>query len=150
MIMFAQAKTEGWVDFFGDLHPIILHFPIALILMTAVAELMGLMSRSPIYRQAARFMIIFAAITAIPTALFGIAFGYQMTYKYPQTLFFWWHRFSGLTTAVWAIVTVVLEELSVRNKIKKRYYIWSLVLLVIFVTVTGYLGGEMTFYSSES
>ena len=136
---------EKWIKWIGNFHPIVLHFPIALIVMTVIAEILSLKSRSPIFKQAARFMIIAAAITALPTALFGLAYGYGASYEGTLIFVFWWHRFLGISTAVLAIITVVFKELHIRDKMGGRAYAISLAFLFIFVTVTGYLGGEMTF-----
>jgi len=134
-----------WIKWIGNYHVIILHFPIALIMMTAVAELFSIKSKSPIFTQAARFMIIAAAITALPAALLGLAYGYGVNYDQTLTQLFWWHRFFGLSTALLAIITACLKELHVRKKIGVLAYAISLALLVVLVTITGYLGGEMTF-----
>ncbi|NGX54599.1 MAG: hypothetical protein KR126chlam2_00213 [Chlamydiae bacterium] len=141
-----QAWDYGkWIKWIGNYHPIALHFPIALIIMTAIAELIGIKSRSPIFKQAARFMIIAAAITALPTALLGLAYGYDVSYDETLSLLFWWHRFLGLSTAALAIITACFKELHIRKKIGVVAYAISLALLVILVIITGYLGGEMTF-----
>ncbi|MDN3506520.1 MAG: DUF2231 domain-containing protein [Simkaniaceae bacterium] len=113
--------------------------------MTVIAELLRLKNNSPIFQQAARFMIIAAAITALPTAILGLAYGYGANYEDPLTLVFWWHRFLGISTAILAIITAIFKEFHVRNKMGGRAYAISLIFLFIFVTVTGYLGGEMTF-----
>ena len=136
---------EKWIKWLGNFHPIAIHFPIALIIMTAIAELIGIKSRSPIFKQAARFMIIAAATVAVPTALLGLAYGYDVNYEEVQSLLFWWHRFLGLSTAVLAIITACFKELHVRKKIGVAAYAISLAFLVVLVTATGYLGGEMTF-----
>lgn len=113
--------------------------------MTVIAELLSIKSSHPIFNQAARYMITAAAITALPTALFGLAYGYGATYEGTLIFVFWWHRFLGISTALLAIITAVFKELHARNKMGGRAYAISLTFLFIFVTVTGYLGGEMTF-----
>jgi len=138
-------NNKNWINWVGNFHPVILHFPIALIIMTGIAELLAIRSPSPIFHNAARFMIFFAAITVIPTALLGLAYGYKATYEGTLSIIFWWHRFSGLTTAAMAIITVFLKELSLRKKLRGCYYGFSLGILVVLVTIAGYLGGDMTF-----
>lgn len=140
-----MSNNKNWINLFGNFHIVILHFPIALIIMTGIAELLARKKPSSIFYNAARFMVFFSAITAIPTALLGLAYGYGVTYEGLSALIFWWHRFSGLTTAILAIITVCLKELQIRKNWKGKYYGVSLIILIIFVTVAGFLGGEMTF-----
>ncbi len=136
---------EKWIKWIGNFHPIVLHFPIALIIMTAIAEFIGIKNRSPIFQQAARFMLIAAAITAVPTMLLGLAYGYDMHFDTIHPQLFWWHRFLGISTTVLAFITVCFKELHIRKGICVAAYRISLALLVVLVTATGYLGGEMTF-----
>jgi len=137
------TKIIHWL---GRYHLVILHFPIALVVMTAISELLFYWYGSPLFDQAARFMIIAAAITAIPTALFGLALGYDAHYNGMLVNIFWWHRFWGLFTAVMIVVTASLRELHVRKgwETLKLYHI-CLVAIFISVSLTGFLGGEMTF-----
>lgn len=136
-------KLIKWV---GNFHPIIIHFPIALIIMTGFSELFAIRSPSPIFDHSSRFMIIASAITATPAALLGLAYGYEASYSGALIDIFWWHRFSGITTAILAATSALLKELIIRQKTDKViYYHISLVITVLFVTITSYLGGEMTF-----
>lgn len=136
---------EKWIQWIGNFHPILLHFPIALIVMTVIAELLALKSKSTIFSQAARFMISMAAITAIPTAILGLAYGYGANYEDALQSIFWWHRFFGIGTAILAVFVAVLKELNIREKVAMKTYGFFLGILFLFVTITGYLGGEMTF-----
>ncbi|NGX50717.1 MAG: hypothetical protein K1060chlam2_00567 [Chlamydiae bacterium] len=136
---------ERWIIWIGNFHPILLHFPIALIVMTAVAELIGMKSPSPLFKQAARFMISAAALTALPTALLGLAYGYDVSYDELHSLLFWWHRSLGLSTALLALITASFKELQIRGKIGRSAYLICLTLLLLLVTATAFLGGEMTF-----
>jgi len=137
------GKFIKWV---GNFHPISIHFPIALIIMTGLAELLFRYYPSPMFSYSSRFMIIAAAITAPPTALLGLAYGYEAEYTGALIDIFWWHRFCGITTAGLAVIAAACNELYVRKNIgKPAYYHVLLGITILFVTVTGYLGGEMTF-----
>lgn len=133
------TKIIQWV---GNFHPIIMHFPIALIVMTAISELLFFWYRTSLFDQASRFMIIAAAITAIPTALTGLAYGYDVQYEDIMATYFWWHRFLGIFIMLLAIITATLRELSSQ---KKAAYYLCLFVLFISVNVTGFLGGSLTF-----
>ncbi|NGX58772.1 MAG: hypothetical protein K940chlam3_01680 [Chlamydiae bacterium] len=141
-----EIVYKKFIRWIGNFHPISIHFPIALIVMTGLAELLYLKFPYPIYSNASRFMIIAAAVTAIPTALLGLAYGYEANYSGVLSELFWWHRFCGISTAFLAALTAILKELLLRKKINDViYYYTALVITIAFVTTTGYLGGEMTF-----
>jgi len=125
--------------FLGILHPILLHFPIALIVMAVVSEILWRYTRNPLFDDAARFMIIAAALFAIPTVLTGLAFSYGAEYEGANVSFFEWHRLLGFFTMSLAIVTAFIRQY------KPTVYICSLILLLVSVTLTGYFGGSLTF-----
>jgi len=137
---------EKFIKWIGNFHPIANHFPIALIIMTGFSEFFAKRSSLPIFDHSSRFMMIAAAVTATPAALFGLAYGYEASYTGTLIDVFWWHRFFGISTAILAVITVLLKELYIRKKIEKKgYYYTSLIVTLLFVTTAGYLGGEMTF-----
>jgi uncharacterized membrane protein len=139
----SYRKIIHWL---GNFHPVLLHFPIALIVMTVISELLYHWYGTPLFEHASRFMIITAAITAIPTALFGFAFGYDAHYEGILGNLFWWHRFLGVFTTLLTIVAAILRELHTSKQwnTMKTYYI-CLFIIFISVNLTGYLGGGLTF-----
>lgn len=130
----------------GKLHPLILHFPIALIVMTVISEGLYFVSRKPLYDHASRFMIIAAALTAVPTALSGLAFGYGVQYEGEMANFFWWHRLSGLSTMCLAVLAATLREAySEKGWPTLNLYYACLGLVFITVSIAAFLGGTMAF-----
>lgn len=137
-----HSKIVHW---FGNFHLIFLHFPIALIVMTVVSELLFCWYGFPVFDQSSRFMIIAAAITTIPTALFGFALAYEAHYEGILFSFFWWHRIFGVFTTLLTIVAAILrEDYSGKRWAMKAYYI-CLAIVFLSVNLTGYLGGAMSF-----
>jgi uncharacterized membrane protein/YHS domain-containing protein len=55
----------------GALHPIAVHFPIALIMVGAFAFALSFLLRGPFFRNAATFTILLAAATVVPAYLLG-------------------------------------------------------------------------------
>lgn len=111
---FADSFT-GWMATIGRFHLIFLHFPIALIVMTVVAECLSIWFDNPLFPQAARFMIVAAAIFAPITALLGLAYGYGQHYEGFSLDLFVWHRYFGLLTAALAIFAAILRERYIRR-----------------------------------
>lgn len=139
----SDNKIIRWL---GHFHPIFLHFPIALIVMTVISELCFYFYAIPLFDHASRFMIIAAALTSIPTVLFGFALGYDTHYEAVLVNLFWWHRFFGVFTMLLIIATATLRELSIRKRwnLTKIYY-GCLALSFLTIAITAYLGGELTF-----
>jgi uncharacterized membrane protein len=134
-------RPTTWTQWIGSFHFIFLHFPIALIAMTLISELLFAWYVSPIFDYASRFMLIAAAILAFPTVLLGLIYSYTATYSGILADFVWWHMWLGFATAIFAIFVVFVREYW---GISKLYYT-CLILLFLLVNVTGYLGGGMTF-----
>lgn len=136
----------GWLGAIGRFHLIFLHFPIALIVMTVVAEWLWIWSANPLFNHAARFMILAAAMFALPTALLGLAFGYGRNYEGISLDLYVWHRYFGLLTAGLAIITAILKERYVRHHSTSLIgYSICLFLLFLSVSLTGAFGGSLVF-----
>ena len=86
-------------------------------------------------------MLIAAAITALPTSLFGLIYSYTGLYEGMLSDFLYWHMWLGISTAIFSIITAFIRE---RKGPSKLYYA-CLFFLLILVTLTGMLGGGMTF-----
>lgn len=136
-----EGRPQSWMQWIGSFHFIFLHFPIALIAMTVISELLFAWYASPIFDYASRFMLIAAAVLAVPTALLGLTYSYTATYNGLLADFVWWHMWFGIVTAILAIFVAFIRE---RLGISKLYYT-CLVLLFLLVNITGFLGGGMTF-----
>lgn len=144
-----QAEVVSFdeiIKWVGNFHLILLHFPIALITMAAVSELLFFWYGNSLFDQASRFMVLAAAVMVLPTVLTGLAYGYNVPYEGVMASYFWWHRFFGLFTAFLAITTAVFRELpSQRFPCAGAAYYLCLFLLFISVNVTAFLGGSLTF-----
>ncbi|CDZ80191.1 putative membrane protein [Candidatus Rubidus massiliensis] len=135
------GRPQSWAQWIGGFHFILLHFPLALIAMTGFSELLFAYYHRPIFDYASRFMLIAAAILAVPTALLGLIYSYTATYSGLLADFVFWHMWAGITTAILAIIVALIRE---RYGITKLYYT-CLVILFLLVNITGFLGGGMTF-----
>jgi len=135
------GRPGNWAQWIGGLHFIFLHFPIALIIMTGLSELLFLWFRKPIFDLSSQFMITSAAILVIPTALSGFINWFTASYEGLLATLILSHMVAGVTTAVFAIFVALMRKKTGANQI---YYI-SLIILFFLVNITGYLGGAVTF-----
>lgn len=135
------GRPQSWLQWIGSFHFIFLHFPIALITMTAISELLFTRYKLPIFDYSSRFMLISSAILVVPTALLGLIYSYTATYSGLLADFVWWHMWAGITTAIFAIIVAFLRE---HYGISKLYYS-CLIFLFLLTNITGFLGGGVTF-----
>lgn len=126
-------QAARWI---GRFHPIIVHFPIALLSVAPLAELLARVLRRPGLRGTATYCAALGAAAALPAALLGWLLAGQATHD-ADTLAL--HRWLGVGTAFAALAGLALMH---------RRPIWRLPVLLALaalVGVTGHLGGQLTF-----
>ncbi len=137
------------VRFAGQFHPIAVHFPIALIIAAAVAELLGALTSvgKRFFLNASRFAIFGGALSGIAAVLLGWATGASANYPPEFSLTFDLHRWVGVSTSLAIVVCVVLCELSYRrdNAALRSGYRVALGLSVALISLTGYFGGALVY-----
>lgn len=151
-----------WV-FLGRLHPLVVHFPIALVLCAALGELLGRLV--PERRRAAwpgglrgpgsgpSDAVLFCLVLGAASA--GLATGLGWLNAAAQTFTggsaetLWWHRAFGFTAAGASIATAALA-LRLRRAPRAaldRLYLAGLLASAIGVSGAGHFGGSLVFGS---
>jgi len=128
------AGFPAWVKVIGRLHPMVLHFPIALLLLTALFELLN--HRSHEKDTTISVLLSITAFTAALTALCGFFLLFSGGYESSNDLY--WHKIIGIITALFAGVLSWLRE------VRKIIYIPVLITGCIMLIVTGHLGSTIT------
>jgi uncharacterized membrane protein len=143
----AAAPPSGFLDAVGRCHPALVHFPVALLAMAAVAELLCIVRRDGYFGDAARFMVTAAAWTATPAALAGFARAGAITIPPSAHDAFAIHRIAGIVVAVLAVLAASLAA-----GVRRSGQIWELFLyrIVLFLAVAfaltaAYCGGEIVY-----
>lgn len=137
-----QGETsEVWLRWFGNYHYIFVHFPIALIVMACIAELLCSWRKNPQYNFVVYFLLIAAAIFAIPTVFAGLSLEESGVVGAKDEFLIEWHEFFGLVTLSLIFITLLLRYFWGRRSI----YFWSLIVLFICVLITAHLGGAVAF-----
>ena len=130
-----------------NLHPMIIHFPIALIFVVAICDLIGIMSGKRSLIQTANIISVFAALGAIAAVTTGLlaedsAWLSETAHEIMET-----HEMFGFIFLGLIIVTAIFR-LAIGDKIYDRFKWIGLILALVgssIVSYGGYLGGEMVY-----
>jgi uncharacterized membrane protein len=134
-------------QFAGRLHPALVHFPVALVLVALVAEILCITRRDGRYADVARFLIVAAAWMSIPSAITGFIRADATELDAAQQQLFAVHRVAGIATPVLVFLCAGLGE-----GVRRSGQIWELILYRVVLVlaaastaVAGFYGGEIVF-----
>jgi len=145
----AVLLSKRVATFIGKLHPVIVHFPIALILLALLAEMLWWATGQAMFDNAVRFVLPLGAAGALVAA--GLGWLDAMFVHTPSdmlhTLLI--HRWLGISTALMATVAAGLQLAACRRTNGRLYWAYRLALVAaaILVGLTGHLGGMLIFGS---
>jgi len=126
---------NDWFRFLGGFHPLIVHFPIALVLFIPVLEIAGFFKADLNTRPVVDILIKVALLASIAAPLLGWSLA-------------WGDGFSGdmVTAHMWAGVLVPLScgVMLLAHKSNQMFmYFIMMVVSVLLVSWTGFLGGQL-------
>ncbi len=137
-----QIVVPIWLQSFGRLHPLLLHFPIVLLILLMAWEFFRFnRETTPWIDTAEQWVsdawIVGAALTGL-TTIFGLLLSKESGYS-GDTLF--WHKWAAVTLFVVFSGTYWLRNLSFYQKLNSRLLIGFMSILLIS---TGHFGSELT------
>jgi len=138
---FHEGQPEGWLAWIGRFHLVFLHFPIALINMLAISELLLMRTRNQNFDFSSRFLMISSAIITPLTSFLGLIYSYSSNYEGLMETFFLFHMWFGFLTT---LMILILPVIRIRKGLTGIYWIYLLV-LVALVNAAGFFGGVLSF-----
>jgi len=123
-------------------HPVIVHFPIALFIASAVFDVLAIWRKQPLLAVVAYFNIVGAALTVPLAIVTGLAaWQWQLEgAKLKGNLEL--HLICGLTTASLIFVLCWLRlRLRAKGDSPRAFYFAVMALGLVMITLTGHLGG---------
>ena len=142
-----QAKGGWcWVRFAGKFHPVVVHFPIALVIAAACAEVLSWWARGSLFRDAARYSLALGAVLAVITVLLGWAAGAFAAYPGLSWVLSV-HRWTGTGAGTLIVITAILSEVAYRKQraLLRRAYQAFLFLSTLLVGITGHFGASLVY-----
>jgi hypothetical protein len=131
-------NLHAWLALLGRMHVIVIHFPIALLMMAALGEVWGRVRRRPAGWTTA------AVMCGALGAAVSMALGWMLVWfdGYDASLTLTLHQYLGTATAILAIASAAAHWKFADGG--ARWWTTSLILLTAaMVAVTGHLGGTL-------
>jgi mono/diheme cytochrome c family protein len=129
-------------DLIGRFHPLMLHFPIGLLMWAAVVELVEVIKRRSI--SSAGPVSLPLVIPGAAAAVLASLSGWWLANPEDPDSALAWHRWLGVSTTVLALLTAGVGVAVVRGRIaKSNTYRAALFLCVPVLAVGGHIGGEL-------
>jgi uncharacterized membrane protein len=126
----------------GKLHPLLVHFPIALVLAAAAAELVAIAMPRHGWHSIAVANLRAGAAMGVVTAVTGWLLASSPSVDATPTLE--WHRWVGMTGAVGALAAALLSSHPhAQSRRPVTVYRVALFGAAFLVAITGHLGGTL-------
>jgi len=140
--------TEHLLGWLGRLHVVVVHFPIALLVVATTGELWSTWRgvRNPL--PAVRFCVLFGAAGAVAAALLGWLHAAFSSYAASASPTLALHRWIGTTAGVLAIGVAALSEGDACRGARSRLFQITLLIGSLLVSVAGHLGGTLVYGKS--
>jgi uncharacterized membrane protein len=131
----------------GKFHVLLVHFPIALTLAAAAADILWVWRRKDFYRQAGFYCLLLAAASAIPTVFTGDQHLDAQQYTGVMAQIGETHGDMGMITL--GLVAAAAVVRAVRKNRPRRWWLAGYVVLIaaaaVMVSITAHWGGKLTF-----
>jgi len=147
---FAESTLQSahlntfWIwRFLGRLHPMAVHFPVALLLFATLLEFFTLKNFNSNLRYSIKLLIGLGATAACFSAILGLLLAKEGGYEKELVSL---HQWLGIATALLSCITwMVLNNLLIKNKVQFiRVYRLLLLICGIGIILVGHFGAAMS------
>jgi uncharacterized membrane protein len=132
----------------SNIHPLIVHFPIALLIVVFALDFLGAISRKQTLITAANILSIFAALGAVAAVATGLIAEESVWHTDQAHELIEQHETVGFIVLGAALISLIFRP-AVRKKKSKSSLLWVAVIIslaaAVLVGYEGYLGGEIVF-----
>lgn len=132
-----KSRLQG---FLGALHPGTVHFPIALLAVAALLEVLQIVRKRKELAPGTVALSLLAALTAVPAVIFGFQL---QEYESIEGSLVELHKWLGLASAFFAVGAAILALRVAKSPGLVLPLRIQLILGSLLVLATGYYGGEM-------
>ena len=131
------------VNLFTHLHPMVVHFPIALFVSALILELGSLLFKKENLHQTAVVIYVLATVIAPLVVWTGLEEAERVHLTHHPVLDL--HRNFALLTMYSSLLSLPILFLLRKSKALRWIFLIQLLMVVSFVTLTAYNGGRMVY-----
>lgn len=141
------GEVNKTVRLIGKFHPVVIHFPIALIMLAGLSELLFILTGKTLFSSTSRVSIFLGALGAAVAVTLGWAASVYAQYPGETGKVLTIHKWLGTSTGILIIIGAIFSELWYRNEKNYNRLIYRIILLlgVILVGLTGHFGAALVF-----
>ncbi|MCH5599251.1 c-type cytochrome domain-containing protein [Niabella ginsengisoli] len=122
-------------DFAGRMHPVLVHLPIGILMLVCLYFIFVKIEKRQEQRHFISAALFWGMLSAVGACVSGLALANSGDYEASAVAN---HQWMGIATAVVSIVCYFI------HKQQWLYTKWAMLLLFIFITIAGHLGGSIT------
>ena len=137
-----RLHIPAWIQVVGRMHPLLLHFPIVLLLLyifwSLVLQAKNRFAVAGPEDDIAKWLLLATAFTAALTALMGLFLSKEEGYHSDAL---WWHKWGGVAVSLFSFLWYTY-----RNSIHQRKYLPQIAAVTSFILIvfTGHQGSNIT------
>lgn len=131
------------VVFIGRFHPLLVHMPIALLLLAFLLEFMTRSKRFADLRPSVSFVLFLGAVSAVFAVGAGLLLAISGGYGGDEL---WWHKWLGISVAVTAVAAYVYKRKSLKTEViqTRRVYGGLITVSALLLMAASHFGGSLT------
>jgi uncharacterized membrane protein len=142
LLLASAAEKSAFKGLLGALHPGVVHFPIALLAVAALLEILQMLRKRREPAAGTAILAYLAAAAAVPASLFGFILADYGGSEGPLVDLHQWMGVASTVVALVAAGCAIKAKSSAGSLLGLRI---GLILGTGLVLITGYLGGELVF-----
>lgn len=130
-----------WLQVAGRMHPLILHFPVVLVILYAITTLLFAfkkVNKDNSYQNVTTVLLLLAALSSVVTALAGLFLSREEGYDADALL---WHKWSGVAVSVFTLAWYYFSE---RIQSKKLVSFFTSAIALCLIIFAGHQGAGIT------
>ena len=136
----SRLSVPPWLQVAGRMHPLILHFPIVLLVLYAITVIVlpRQINNNEGYKNIADLLLVLTAFTCAVTAVMGLFLSKEPGYDAEALQ---WHKWGGVSVSVFTLLWYAFNKLAVSNKIISVLISFAAFFIIIF---TGHQGAGIS------